>query len=307
MSRHASNDDLACLAADCLKPRKAARIQAHMSQCPQCTQVSEQLAGVPTMLASTSYSFPAMPDQLSARIQTALAAESGQRLASAPPAEAGRGELPERAGSSRRGWRMPSFSAPSSRILATASALIILAGGGYEIATHVSGQPSQSASGSAGAEVPRAQASQLSLGPNVTYGGDTTPTRTIQTVTSDTNFVPQRLGPQVVAAVRAARLSGAVGAPHSSTGTLPPATSGTDIKNSADGAAMSQAQLAGCLDRLAPDRAILLVDLAKYSGKPATVIVAAANSSLSAEVWVVGHGCSASRGDVLDHRKLTRT
>lgn len=307
MSPHASTDDLACLAADCLKPRKAARIQAHMSQCPQCTQVSEELAGVPTMLASTSYSFPAMPDQLSSRIQTALAAESGQRLASAPPTEAGRGDLPERAGPPRRGWRMPSFSGPSSRILATAGALVILAGGGYEIATHVSGDQNQSASSPAGAEVPRAQASQVSLGPNVTYGGNNTPARTIQTVTSDTNFVPQRLGPQVVAAVRAARLSGAVGAAQSSAGTLPSATNGIAVKNSADGAAMSQAQLAGCLDRLAPDRAILLVDLAKYNGKPATVIVAAATSSLSAEVWVVGNSCSASRGDVLDHRKLTRT
>lgn len=299
MSRHASAEELASLSLSALKRRKAARIRAHLSQCAQCAQVNNELAAVPDMLASVQY--PAMPADLSARVSTALSAESMQRLTSEPASEAGRRDLPRRsrtAGQERRGWRLPGMSPRVTGLVAAAGAIVIIGGGGYEIASHSGGNVSNTAS-SSGATLP--QSKEPSLGPQVTYGSNGS-ARTIQTVSSGTNFVPSRLGVQTFAAVRAARLTGAAGgvtAPRASSGPL--ASKGT---NSTASGAVTGSQLAGCLNRLAAGRTILLVELAKFEDKPATIIVAAPSASHQAEVWVVSDSCSASRSDVLDHLQL---
>src|SRR5271166_3618362 len=133
MTRHATLDELARLGADDLRPRKAAKVGRHLASCTQRTQISDQLAGVPALLSSVR--FPAMPQNLSARIDGALAAESAQRVAAEPASEAGRSDLPSRSaapgklrGAGRPGsggirsngptWRLP---LPATRVLATAA------------------------------------------------------------------------------------------------------------------------------------------------------------------------------------------
>lgn len=301
MNRHATAEELASLDLGALRPRKAAKVAAHLSGCVQCTQVNSQLAAVPPTLASVQY--PAMPAHLSVRIEAALATESVQRLSSAPPTEAGRRDLPRRSRHGRpgrSGWQLPGMSVWATRLVATAGAIAVIGGGGYELASHVGGSGAQSASSSGAAALPRSQANNLSVGPPVSYGHAGS-TKTVPTVHADTNFVPSKLGVQAAAAVQAARLRDATGTQKASHA---PAARPTGTAANSSGVASSS--LTGCINALAPGQSVVLVELAKFESKPATIIVTAATSSRSAEVWVVSDSCSASHSDVLDHLKLAR-
>ena len=196
MSRHVSAEDLASLDLDALKPRKAARIRSHLMTCAQCTQLSSQVSGVSSTLASVSVSYQAMPASLCARLDAVIASESAQRLAEAPAAEAGRRDLPERSNRvrpQRRGWQLPGLSVPATRLVAAAGALVIVGVGGYAIATNVSGPASGTAASSSGAAgVPMPATSQLRLGPRVQYGLPRAP-KTIRMVSSNMNFQSSKL------------------------------------------------------------------------------------------------------------------
>ena len=202
MKRHASADELADLAAGVLKPRKAGKISAHLSGCAYCTDVSSQLANVSNLLATVPIA--PMPASLSTRIESAIAAESAERLASEPATEAGRRDLPARGRRSQpsgQGWRVPLLSGPASRLVAAAGALAIIGGGGYEIAAHIGTAGTSVSSGSAGSAVlPSTQ--RLSVGPRITFKQGTQ-TKSVRTVSSDTNFTGPTLGKQAVAALNA--------------------------------------------------------------------------------------------------------
>src|ERR1700729_4044449 len=215
MSRHASLDDLANFIEGILKPRKSGKVASHLAGCSLCSGHIQDLQQVPVMLANTAY--PPIPDQLSVRIEAAIASESVTRVSVQPasgqpgPAgpvsgEAGRRDLPERARPGRRRWRMPGFSSPLAGSLAAVGAAVIVAGGGYEIASHVgSAGPSsahESVPGSASAG--RAAAGPPRNGPavNVQRSGQN---RSISSVETNTNFVPDRLQAQAQAALRAER------------------------------------------------------------------------------------------------------
>jgi hypothetical protein len=311
MNRHASDDELADLGAGILRPRRAARIEQHLTGCPQCRGVSSQLASMPQLLSSVG--FPAMPADLSARIDTALASEVRQRQASAPATEAGRRDLPVGAGGggprgNRGGWRLPGFSVGATRVLAAAGALVIIGGVSYGIAANV-GPSSESGSSSSGissngpAALPESGAAGQSVGPRVSYGHSPS-ARSIQVVTSDTNFVPATLADQATDAVRAARLKGVHSVPVQHAATGPSASSSAAAGNFSTRAGLSDSQLEGCLDKVAPGRSVLLVEVAKFKGSDATIVVTAASGSHDAEAWVVGPACSASSRDVLDHVTL---
>jgi hypothetical protein len=64
-------------------------------------------------------------------------------------------------------------------------------------------------------------------------------------------------------------------------------------------AASSFPQLAGCVRRLAGTQQLRLVDVARYDGQPAVVIVASVTGMAKVRVWVVGTGCSAQGGGVI--------
>lgn len=314
MTRHVSTDQLALLAVGELRRRKAARFEAHIAGCTLCTQVHQQLTQVSVTLASVRY--PPMPDSFSARIEVALASESAQRVAAAPATEAGRRDLPTRRRSGTaewRGWRLPGMSVATTRLVTAAAALAIIAGGSYTLATNVGGTSSGvSSSAGAPAALP-APARQLALGPDVTYGRPGS-THTIHAVRAGTDFVPAQLTSQAIAAVHAARLRGAsaAGAPSVSAPPVsaPSAANRSSVSSGAAGSAApgsgTSARLAGCIDLIAPGRTVLLVELAKYEGRPATIIVTAASGATQAAAWVVGDSCSATSSDVLAHVQLGR-
>ena len=290
---------------DGLKPRKAAKVRAHVAGCSRCTQLSSEMSAVPVALASVSY--PAMPEQLTARIDTALATESANRLASAPATEASRGDLPARSrrAPKRDRWQLPGLSVLGTRLVAAGSAVIIVGVGGYEIASHVGGNAAQtSASSSGSVAAPRAQAQQMTLGAEVRYG-EPTPTKSVQTVDSDTNFTATNFGAEADAAVRGAKLRGTLGA-QANSGPAP--SSRASSSNGANGSSTpAETQLTSCLDRLVGNQTVVLVDEALYEGKPATIIVTAQTAAHGSGVWAVGPACSASHPDVLEHLTLART
>jgi hypothetical protein len=276
-----------------LRPRKAARIGSHLSGCDQCTKLSHQLDSVPAVLASAQY--PPMPTSVSIRIEATLATESRQRISAMPATEAGRGDLParHRRPATRPSWHLPGLSAPATRLVAGLGALAIVAGGGYEIASHAGSGSSPSAGSAAPAQV-----QQMSQGPEITYGGTTAQHR-IQAVQSSADFVPASLSTQVADAVHDARARSASAAqPTASAPGASRAQSSTSAGSAAPGTA---GRLSGCLNLIAAARHVLLVDIARFKHKPATLIVVAATGANPAEAWIVGSSCSATTKDVLGH------
>jgi hypothetical protein len=327
MNRHATLDELASLGADNLRPRKAARINRHVATCARCTEVSDRLSSVPALLSSVP--FPQMPASLSARLDSALAAEAAQRVAAEPATEAGRRDLPVRAGRRRAAPRLDwlragrpalTLSVPATRVLATAAAIVVVAVGGYEIASHTAGTAiAPSASAGASAAQPTPFSSQVSFGSSVTYQQNGS-AAAIQMGISATNFQPATLADQAQAAVTAAQGEGVRSHAVKNTGSATPTSSLAISSNNASNGSLAGLgtmapgpQLAGCMDRvITPGQVVLLVERAKFENKPATILVTAP-AALSgttppkeAEIWALGSACSATNPDVLDHVKVAR-
>lgn len=320
MSRHASLDDLASFIEGVLKRRKSGRIASHLAGCPLCTGHVQDLQQVPVMLANAAY--PPIPDALSGRIEMAIAAESvtrvtvtsdgGQRVttelsasrtvtAGVVSGEASRRDLPgRRRRLRRRGWRMPGFSSPLAGSLAAVGAAVVIAGGGYEIASHLGGTTAAPAGTSAhapfnasGGAASRA-ASGLTNGPELQLGrlGQT---KSVPTVVTQTHFRPDQLQGQAEAALHTARATKISAAQGDVNSPLPMA---------AGAAPSSIGQLTKCVSHVAGNRAVLLVDLAYYQGKHATIIVVGTAPYGPGTIYAVGGGCSASDKDILAQRPL---
>ena len=313
MKRHASADELAALGAGALKPRKAGRISAHLAGCAHCTEISNQLSDVLSLLASV----PAapMPPNLSGRIEATLAAESAQRLASEPATEAGRRDLPTRGhrpGRGRQGWRIPGLSGPASRLVAAAGALVIIGAGGYEIATHINAATSSSGIASSGAPAATPM-HRVSYGPKVSYSQGSG-VKILRAVRSDINFTGRTLGKQAIEALTAARRAGDVpsSAPAKSAYASPQATglssasASTGLSNETANIP-SQGQMTGCVDKIAAGQAVLLVEIAKFDQQPAVIIVIQSAEPSSADVWAVRTSCAASNTQVLDQVRIAHT
>jgi anti-sigma factor RsiW len=70
----ASAERLASLAVGELRPRRATKIRAHVARCETCGRVFQQLNAIPAILAGLIY--PPMPDNVSARIGSAISREA---------------------------------------------------------------------------------------------------------------------------------------------------------------------------------------------------------------------------------------
>jgi hypothetical protein len=315
MKRHVGAAALARFREGDLGQRRAARVGAHLTRCARCTDLSAELAGITMLLASTPV--PAMPDHLAARIQDTLASEAAGRLALDQGTEPARRELPRHGGPPRR--RRPVLASPVVlRTLAAAGAIVVIGGGGYlalsHVATGTSGASSAAghpaaAAGSAGSRA----ASQPfraapSFGPALSYGHNGASRASFVPVATGLNFVPAALAAQVTAVLSQVRYKVPEAAPTSGTVPSPAATSqaGSSAGSSAGSrfAGIPLTVLDGCVSRIAAGGRVLLVDVAKYQGRPATVIVVAPGASAPRQVWVVGPACSASRGDVIAHQSM---
>jgi len=125
----------------------------------------------------------------------------------------------------------------------------------------------------------------------------------ITPISTGTNFTAAGLGSQVAAEVRKygagfTKTGPNAQSPAHSGAASPAAVPGEQLGTFAD---VPVASLRGCVSRIAAGSLVLLVDVARYRGAPATVIVTEAGETGSMQIWVVGSGCSASRSDVLQH------
>src|SRR5215471_2639339 len=179
MTRHIRADKLARYRAGDLGTRESARVRAHLDGCARCTAAADDLAAVSTILASVPA--PPMPDDITARIEAALAAEAASRAAS-PAVPAARGPVaPGPNGAARRaaarsphktrsgGWLR---SPVTLRVAAGAAVAVVVLGGGFAAirlagstgtsqtagSSAAEGSGTSSGSGSSGAAAP---------GPNV--------------------------------------------------------------------------------------------------------------------------------------------
>jgi anti-sigma factor ChrR (cupin superfamily) len=82
VSVHITADELAEAAAGMLDPARAAAIREHVAGCAACTEVATGLSQVPGLLAAEPA--PTMPDDVFARLQAVVAAESERRAAERP-------------------------------------------------------------------------------------------------------------------------------------------------------------------------------------------------------------------------------
>jgi hypothetical protein len=319
---HISVDELASYRAGVVSPSRAARITAHLAGCATCAAVDTQLAGVSALLASVPV--PTMPDRLTDQLSAALAAESVRRAAqftvtaqstvtvqAAESAQAtvttesavtaripGRANLPERAvpAGRRQRWKRPRLTDWSSplllRGLAATGVFVLLAGGGYMLAnlahspsTAISGSPAAAPKHAAAGSNPPSNSNQPpgASSPDVRYKYKDS-YLTTKVVESSNDYTKSDLASGIRAQVASAPA-------------IVPAPS-VPTTRSIDSGRIKISQLAGCLSRFAAERQILLVDVARYLGRPATIIVLQPVRN-TFDVIVVGLACAGSDSDVI--------
>jgi hypothetical protein len=318
VSRHYSAETLALYREDAVSSRKTARIRSHLAGCDTCSAVIADLVSVSVIVHSVQA--PPMPDRLAERIQMALAGESAARVGSpatagapAAPAPArpvqvpGRPDLPERSRQGRRRLRMPDLSSPLLlRTLAATGAVAIIAGGGYLLASGQAGT-SSATNGASGARpaAPRpstanrnASASQ-SASRTVQYRVDGK-TVSATLLTSHTDFTRKAMARQVRSRLTSypKPLSGPENSP----------AAGFSSSSSPSIAGVSMLRIEGCMTRIAAGRSILIADVARYLGRPATIIVfAPVKPGAVYDVAVVGLGCSSSVSDLITTARVPGT
>jgi hypothetical protein len=306
MTRHASAEELALLAEGELRRRKAAKVSAHVAVCTQCTQVRAELTAVPAVLSGVPY--PPLPVAVSVQVEAAIRVEVNRRISEAPATEAERGLLParrrrQRAGAVQRGWHLPGLSVPATRLVAAGGAVVLVGGGGYLVASNLTSGVGTSSSPSA---APPSTNQPMTAGPNVTYGSPGSQ-HTIHSVSSSMNFVPKQLRAQVLDAYHEAQVKGEAG--NVSLGRPGAPAAGPLQASPQQGNAQASGggvgtRLAGCMKAVADGRMVLLLDFAKYDGKPAMIVVLGSTGTTQAEVIVTTDGCSATASDVLTRAPL---
>jgi hypothetical protein len=306
---HADAETLAAFREELLPRRKAARMSAHLAACSRCAELDAQLTEVSALL--TTSTTPPMPDALTARIEAAIAAEAAARAATAvdggvPAADgavavgaAGAGGGPrDRAARPSRPAGGPGRSRAALRVAAVAAAFVVVAGGSYGAARLLSGSPEPASSaGSGGAGGPAIR--ENGKAPPMPSGGFRVPGGQPATgvfpshplvVSSGTNYQPGQLEAQVSAVLtrhgaHAATGSGPSPAGHPAASVPPPA----------------------CVGRVTGGKSPLLVDLAQYQGRPATIIVIPGATPGTLRALVVAGACTATTGHVLTTTTFARS
>jgi hypothetical protein len=318
---------VAAFREELLSSRKAAQVSAHLAACPRCAALEAQLAEVTTVLNRATA--PPMPDALTARIEAALAAEAAARAthtrplaaaapgagAAAPgaaghngsPGTAGRDRTGDSAGR-RTGWRGHGRSWLALRVAAVTAAVAVIAGGGYGVAQLLTGSPAVTgaASSTGGAApnikvkgpVPRMSAGGNNAAPvpgSASGTGNSAGTFAPLVISSGTNYQPATLAAQastVLAKVNrhahsSARPGPSLAAPQNRASLFP--------------------DLQSCLIHIGNGQRPLLVDLAKYSGHPALIVVLPSTNGGQPRAQVVAPGCTATTAQIIATATLPRS
>jgi hypothetical protein len=286
---HLDTDVLAEFRAGLITGRRGARITAHLGGCERCTALDEQLAGVRSLLASVPA--PAMPDRVTQRLDTVLAAEVAQR--NAARGEAAQRDQAERASSDgtrespapRRPGGNRGFRPLALRVLAPAAAVVVLGAGVYGLShLNLGSSSSSAASTTAGGAARAAEPSALA-------GAHSAERANAPAAGPSKGTMPQsRIGSASFSLVTGQRnLTRADLAQQVRVELLVPA--------SARSTQTPSQQLRGCVTRLADGHAVELVESVRFEGRPATLIVARTGDKDTA--WIAGPDCSDTDSHVL--------
>jgi hypothetical protein len=314
MTRHIRADKLAGYRAGDLGTRESARVRAHLDGCARCTAAAEDLAAVSAFLASVPA--PPMPDDITARIEAALATEAASRAAS-PAVPAARGPVPVapgRDGVTRRAaarnpkiWSGGWLRSPVTlRVAAGAAVAAVVLGGGFAAirlagsagtsgaSGSSAGSSTSSGSGASGAEAQRSQAAvapAVAPTPTLTYraGGQSRP---FTVLTTPTDLTPGNLGREIGLLVPGSKGSPEPASTRAATG-QPGGTPG-----------FAPAKLEACVTQVADGGQVRLVTIGRYQGQRAAIIVVSPAGGGPARIWVVGTGCSATSSDVITQMAL---
>jgi len=296
---HADAETLAAFREELLSRRKAARVSAHLAACSRCAALDAQLAEVSALL--TRSTAPPMPDALTARIEAAIAAEAATRAAAAADgavaAGTGGGGTGPRDGAARPSRRPggPRRSWLALRVAAVTAAVVVVAGGGYGVARLLSGSPSPETIAGSGAPAAKRAAPAPGVSTGLRAGGSqaagsSAPAALI--VSSGTDYRPGQLKAQVSAAL--ARFGGnAIVGPS-------PGPSGA---GRASGAVL---RMPACVWHVPGGKRPILVDKARWQGRPATVIVVPGATSRTLQALVIAGDCTAATSHVLATTTLPR-
>jgi len=334
MRGHPDDETIAAFREDLLPARRAARIAAHLAECPRCAEVDAQLAAVTAALARTPT--PPMPASLTARLDAALTAEVAARsAASASPAHADSAGGAAPAGPAAAG--PADRPAAADRTASPAAHAHRVPGTGPEHTGQGRTGPGHTGPGHTGpgrgrpgrrAGRPRA-GSRLSLriasvaaAVVVLAGGGYAIARVVsggQELSTSSS--------SAASGSAASRPSGSAlapeAAPRAPTEGLPLVASGTTYRagqlpaqvaavlkrhpaqghvNAAPPAAAGATafpHLIECVSHVAAGQRPRLVDVAHYGSQPAAVIVVPVPGTATVRVSVVGPHCSAQGGDII--------
>jgi hypothetical protein len=299
MMTHPDAEVLAEFRAGLVAGRDGARISAHLADCVRCAGVCDQLAEVSALLAAVPP--PALPDPVTQRLETALAAEAANRFSSERAVDPRSRERASTPGPRRR-W---DFRLVALRVLAPAAAVVVLAAGGFGLSRIGSGPSSSVASGSAA--VPAASAASASSAASAAAGRAAAASRAAGLPTSAAGSrtgnlpaveAPARFGVVIsgidyLRATLARQLEGELGVYGRATGSARELATGP---------------VKGCVllvtHGIRPGT-LVLVETAHFQGQPANVIVAVSGHRDTA--WVTTPACSASSHYVLDTTTLAGT
>jgi hypothetical protein len=329
---HPGSETIAAFREDLLPARKAARIAAHLRECPRCAEIDAQLAAVTARLAAAPA--PPMPASLAARLDAALAAEVAARAAAGAPAgHAGSADDAARATSA--GPAVPAGPAPAGPDRAASPAR----GGpgtgpGHPGPGHSGPGHSGPGRGGPGRRAGRPRAgSRLSLriaaaaaAVVVLAGGGYAIVRVVSAGGQETSASSSgaaasgsaegrpsgsALAPEAGPRVPAASLPLVASGTRYRAGQLPaqvaavlkrhPAHGHIGAAPPAAGAAGAAAfpHLAECVSHVAGRQRPRLVDIAHYGTRPAAVIVVPVPGTAKVQVTVAGPGCSGQGGDII--------
>ena len=330
MSGHPDGETIAAFRDDLLPARKAARIAAHLAECPRCAEIDAQLAAVTAALARTPT--PPMPASLTARLDAVLAAEAAARSAagaspahadspagtapagpaertapdhSAPPPAGGTAPPaahPHRGPGTGPGHTGPGHTGPGRRGPGR-SAGRPRAGSwlSLRIATVAAAVVVLAGGGYAIARVVSAGGQELSTSSSGAAASGSAASRPSGSA----------LAPEAVPRVPAEGLPLVASGTTYRAGQLPAQVAAVLKRNPAHGhvkaappgaaaaGAAALPHLAECVSHVAGGQRPRLVDVAHYGSQPAAVIVVPVPGTADVHVTVAGPGCSGQGGDII--------
>jgi hypothetical protein len=282
---HPEPDALAEFRAGLVTGRRRAGITSHLAACDRCAGLSDQLAEIPALLAAAPA--PAMPGDVSRRLDLALAAEAAERDSSERTAD----DSPAHRATSPRPRRPWNYRLVAQRILVPAAAVVVLAAGGYGLSRVMgSGSPGSAASRSEAAPATSAAPANGIAEPAsaARSRSDAIPAieapLKFEVVTSGTDFMRATLPQQLERELQR----------HAQVAASTPE--------------LTLGPLKGCVLRVTKGTrpgTLALVEKARFQGQPAIVIVAVSGDHDAA--WVTASGCSASSDHVLATATLPGT